>query len=162
MIGRVLMAAVLCLVSRPAPAQTPAASVAPDRAAPPRSAKQQQADSYSYRADGRRDPFLSLIGSAPEPRGSTQRRDGLAGLTVEEITVRGVMQSGTQFIAMVHGADTRTYLVHVGEKLADGVVTNVTAQGLVVLQDAPEPLAPGRQREVRKLLRSLDDAKERP
>jgi len=162
MIRRVLLASALCLVPRPAPAQAPVAPGRPDRVATRAPAKQPEADSYSYRADGRRDPFMSLIGSAPEPRAGTRRGDGLAGLTVEEITVRGVMQSGTQFIAMVHGADTRTYLVHVGEKLADGVVTNVTARGLVVLQDVQDTLAPGKQREVRKLLRSLDDGKERP
>jgi Tfp pilus assembly protein PilP len=160
MIRGVLIAAVLCLAPWPVQSQGRAGTARPDRAGAPPAARPQEVDSYSYRADGRRDPFMSLIGSAPEPRASARRGDGLAGLTVEEITVRGVIQSGAQVIAMVHGADTRTYLVHVGERLADGVVTSVTAQGLVVLQDVHDPLAPGKRREVRKLLRSLDDAKE--
>ena len=48
-----------------------------------------------------------------------------------------------------------------GDKLADGVVKTVTPQGLVVLQDISDPLSAQKQREVRKLLRSLEDAKEK-
>jgi len=80
---------------------------------------------------------------------------------VGEISVRGVLQSRKSFVAMIKGPDNKTYLIHQGDKLADGVVKTVTPQGLVVLQDISDPLSAQKQREVRKLLRSLEDAKEK-
>ena len=80
---------------------------------------------------------------------------------VGEISVRGVMQSRAALVAMIQGPDNRTYLIHQGDKLADGVVKSVTPQGLVVVQNISDPLSVQKQREVRKLLRSLEDAKEK-
>ncbi len=114
---------------------------------------------YTYEADGRRDPFLGLLGGA-EPRGVLKRGEGPAAYAVGEISVRGVMQSRGLLVAMVQGPDKRTYIVHVGDKLADGVVKSVTPQGLVIVQDITDPLSVQKQREVRKLLRSLEDSKE--
>ena len=42
----------------------------------------------------------------------------------------------------------------------DGTIKAVTPQGLVIVQDVNDPLSLVKQREVRKLLRSLEDAKE--
>ncbi len=118
-------------------------------------------DDYAYRPDGRRDPFVSLINAGTDPRPTTARRiDGPATFMVGDISVRGVMQTRESLVAMVQGPDNRTYLVHQGDKLADGVVKTVTPQGLVVMQDINDPLSMQKQREVRKLLRSLEDTKE--
>ena len=87
--------------------------------------------------------------------------DGPSAFMVGEISVRGVMQSRSSLVAMIKGPDNKTYLIHQGDKLADGVVKTVTPQGLVVLQDISDPLSAQKQREVRKLLRSLEDAKEK-
>ena len=116
---------------------------------------------YSYQPDGRRDPFINLIGAGVDPEFSNTRRgDGAAAFTVAEISVRGVIQSKGRLLAMVQGPDDKTYVVHAGDKLADGVVKNVTTQGLVVIQEINDPLSVQKQREVRKLLRSLEDEKE--
>ena len=125
-----------------------AASTAP---APP--------ENYSYQTGGRRDPFTSLIGTGTEPRIPLQRGEGLAGMLVNELTVRGVMQSRGAFLAMVQGPDKKTYVVHAGDKFMDGTVKSVNAQGLVIVQNVNDPLSIEKQREVRKLLRSLEDAK---
>jgi Tfp pilus assembly protein PilP len=140
-----------------APAAKPvAASVAVD------TATTAGPDEYSYRADGRRDPFLGLAAAAGTSAvGSAKRADGPGAFMVGEISVRGVVQSKSSFIAMIKGPDNKTYLIHQGDKLADGVVKTVTPQGLVVLQDISDPLSAQKQREVRKLLRSLEDAKEK-
>jgi Tfp pilus assembly protein PilP len=138
--------------------------------APPRSAAAQPSaaqpradDAYSYSSDGRRDPFLSLIGtSGGDPKRTIKRTDGPPTFLVGEISVRGIMQTRAQFVAMVQGPDNKTYLVHQGDKLADGVIKAVTPQGLVVVQDISDPLSIQKQREVRKLLRSLEDATEQP
>jgi Tfp pilus assembly protein PilP len=120
------------------------------------------ADAYAYQPDGRRDPFLSLIGTGPEIKGLPRKADGPSSFAVGDISVRGIMQTRAQLVAMVQGPDNKTYLVHQGDKLADGVVKTVTPQGLVVVQDISDPLSVQKQREVRKLLRSLEDAKEQP
>jgi Tfp pilus assembly protein PilP len=121
-------------------------------------------EEYSYKADGRRDPFIGLVaaaGSSAVAASGAKRGDGAAAFMVNEISVRGVMQSKSSFVAMIKGPDNKTYLIHQGDKLADGVVKSVTSQGLVVLQDISDPLSAQKQREVRKLLRSLEDAKEK-
>lgn len=125
----------------------------------PAAAAAPAAEDYSYRPDGRRDPFASLVGAGTDARVPSKKGDGPAGFMVGEISVRGVMQSRGSLIAMVQGPDEKTYLVHQGDKLADGVVKNVTPQGLVVVQDVSDPLSVQKHREVRKLLRSLEDAK---
>jgi Tfp pilus assembly protein PilP len=117
--------------------------------------------SYTYQREGRRDPFLNLIGSGTEARsiGVSRRGEGTAGMAVAEISVRGIVQSKGELVAMVHGPDNHTYLVHQGDKLADGTVKTITPQGLVIVQEVNDPLSLIKQREVRKLLRSLEDGK---
>ena len=142
----------------PTPSQVPAgvgsaAAPAVPTPIPPSS------ETYVYRADGRRDPFLTLIGTGAIPRDATHK-EGPAGMTVGEISVRGILQSKGALVAMIQGPDNKTYIVHTGDKLLDGSIKSITAQGLIVIQDVNDPLSLVRQREVRKLLRSLEDAKE--
>ena len=70
------------------------------------------------------------------------------------------MQSRGALIAMIQGPDNKTYIVHQGDKLLDGTIKTITPQGLVIVQEVNDPLSLVKQREVRKLLRSLEDAKE--
>ena len=121
---------------------------------------QPPAETYSYQSEGRRDPFLSLVGTGSEPRNSSSRKtEGPAGMTIAEISVRGIMQSRGALVAMVQGPDNRTYIVHQGDKLLDGTIKTIMPTGLVVVQEVNDPLSLVKQREVRKLLRSLEDAK---
>lgn len=138
----------------PAP-QTPAAQPAPQAPPPP------PTETYVYQPAGRRDPFLNLIGTGNEGRTVTSRRgEGPSGMTLAEISVRGVLQSKGSLVAMIQGPDNKTYIVHQGDKLLDGTIKSVTAQGLIVIQEVNDPLSLVKQREVRKLLRSLEDGKE--
>ena len=117
-------------------------------------------EAYTYRPDGRRDPFLSLLGSGTNPVATSRRGEGPGGLAVSDLSVRGVMQSRGALVAMISGPDNKTYIVHQGDKLLDGTIKTITPQGLVVVQEVNDPLSLVKQREVRKLLRSLEDAKE--
>ena len=54
---------------------------------------------------------------------------------------------------MVQGPDNKTYLVRQNDKLLDGTVKAITAQGLVILQEVNDPLSLVKQKEVRKMLR---------
>ncbi len=85
--------------------------------------------------------------------------DGLSGLSVDEISVRGVVAGRNGYVAMVMGPDNKTYLVRPNDKLLDGTVKAVTAQGLVILQEVNDPLSLVKQKEVRKMLRALEEGK---
>jgi len=146
------------------PAASARAQAAPPAAAPaqakPGAAEPADTDTYSYDPGGRRDPFLNLLGTGADSRPLKHGGDGPSGMSVSEISVRGVMQSRGALIAMVQGPDNRTYVVHQGDKLLDGTVKSVTPQGLVIVQEVNDPLSLIKTREVRKMLRSLEDAKE--
>lgn len=138
---------------------SPAAVVARQPAAPSRPAPPPPTETYSYRPEGRRDPFLNLLGATGEGRVASRKGEGPAGMTVAEISVRGVLESRGVLIAMVQGPDNKTYIVHRGDKLLDGTIKSVTPQGLIIVQEVNDPLSLVKQREVRKLLRSLEDGK---
>jgi type IV pilus assembly protein PilP len=157
--GTALLIVVLLQAASPAPA--PAAPASPATTPQPQTAPPAPPDPYSYNPDGRRDPFLSLLGAGAERGGPQAKRgDGIAGMTVAEISVRGILQSRGTLIAMVQGPDNRTYMLRQGDRLADGAVQAVTAEGLVIMQEVNDPLSLVKQRVVRKPLRSLEDVKQ--
>ena len=81
-------------------------------------------------------------------------------MSVAEIQVRGIIQSSRGLLAMILGSDNKTYIVHQGDLLLDGKIKQITPQGLIITQEVNDPLSLVKEREVRKLLRSLEDAKE--
>ena len=120
-----------------------------------------QPENYTYNADGRRDPFVNLIGNGAvgETRAAVHGEGGTAALGIAEISVRGIMQSRGALVAMVEGPNKKTYIVHPGDKLLDGMIKTITPQGLIVIQEVNDPLSLVKQREVSKLLRSLEGGK---
>jgi Tfp pilus assembly protein PilP len=142
------------------PAPVPAATAGEVTPPVPPAAQPPAPEAYTYRAEGRRDPFQSLTGSGSLAAATSRKGEGPAGLAVGDISVRGVMQSRGALVAMIMGPDNKTYIVHQGDKLLDGTIKTITPQGLVVVQEVNDPLSLVKQREVRKLLRSLEDAKE--
>ena len=146
-----------------AQSQTPQATALAQATAAQAPAQQAPApppETYIYQSAGRRDPFLSPFVGSSESRQTSRRGDGPAGMTLAEISVRGVLQSRGTLVAMVQGPDNKTYIVHQGDKLLDGTIKSVIAQGLIVIQEVNDPLSLVKQREVRKLLRTLEDSKE--
>jgi Tfp pilus assembly protein PilP len=164
--GTALLLFVLLQAASAAPAPQAPAAPAPAAPAGQAAAPQPQAppappDPYSYNPDGRRDPFLSLLGAGADRGGPQAKRgDGVAAMTVAEISVRGILQSRGMLIAMVQGPDNKTYMLRQGDRLADGAVQAVTAEGLVIMQEVNDPLSLVKQRMVRKPLRSLEDVKQ--
>jgi hypothetical protein len=115
---------------------------------------------YSYKPDGRRDPFVSLVARSVEPSPQSRASSlGISSLTTGEISVRGVVQSRGDYVAMVLAPDGKTYIVHVNDRFVDGVVKQITTRGIVVLQEVDDPLSLVKQREVRKNLRSAEEGK---
>jgi len=112
---------------------------------------------YTYDASGRRDPFLALD-RASDPR-SAGKMNGLAGLMINEATVKGVVKSRGRMLAMVQAPDNKTYIVKASDRLLDGEVRAVTAEAVVFVQNVNDPLSPVRQREIRKPLRIVEEGK---
>jgi Tfp pilus assembly protein PilP len=153
-IAAAILAAAPVSGQAPAPA-TPAAVTAPHVPA-------LEPQGYDYKPAGRRDPFISLVRRSTEALGTsaTIRPTGLAGLSTDEVVIRGVMKGRNGYSAIVRGADNRTYTgVKAGDELFDGTVKVVTADAIVILQNVSDPLSLAKKREVRKLLRPAQEAR---
>ena len=137
--------------SAPPPSATPAPR--PDLPTPPAN--------FEYRPEGRRDPFMNLarsgtVAAAPTP---ASRPPGAAGLLVDELLVRGIVQSQGAYVAMVSGPAGDTFTIRAGSKLFDGTVRAITPQAVVIMQQVSDPLSLQKQREVRKGLRVQEEGK---
>lgn len=111
---------------------------------------------FEYAAEGRRDPFVNLVGRGTDTGARTSPRarpDGLQGISVDEVVVRGILHSRGDWIAMIDAPSGRTYAVRPGDSLLDGSVHAITAESVVLLQEVDDPLSLAKQREVRKYLR---------
>jgi len=141
----------------PVTSTTPTASVASTPTPP--------APAYTYQAGGRRDPFKSLLVAVTRGTGSGTAPPlpivikELKDILVSDVTVKGVLQNGNTYLAMVQGPNGKTYVAHVGDSLRNGTIRSITPQGMVIVQNINDPLTTQSQREVRKLLRSFEEAK---
>jgi Tfp pilus assembly protein PilP len=115
---------------------------------------------FTYDPDRRRDPFVSLLRRGTDSDGSLGSRPaGLMGLSSAEVTLKGILASRGGYVAIVRGADNRTYIVHSGDKLLDGAVRTIAADAMVILQQVNDPLSHQKEREVRKVLRQTEEAR---
>jgi Tfp pilus assembly protein PilP len=107
-------------------------------------------DSYHYDAQGRRDPFQSLIGPAPKLQ-TGQRPQGPPGFLIDEIKIQGVVKTRQQgLVAMINGPDNKSYLVKIGDKVLDGEIIRITPNSIVFRQEVNDPTRIERFREVVK------------
>jgi len=145
-------AVVLAQAGKPAP-RPPAPVAAAPVAAP-------VTDTYSYRPEGRRDPFVSLVNRGADRDKGKQAPEGLRGIFASDLVLKGILQSRTGYLAIVQGPDAkRPFIVHTNERLADGVIRAITADSLLILQEVNDPLSLTKQREIRKTLRVVEEVK---
>jgi Tfp pilus assembly protein PilP len=112
---------------------------------------------YIYTPEARRDPFVSLMNrglDAHAVAAKGTRPDGLAGVTVEEATVRGIVQSRGGWVAIIASPAGRSYTIRPGDRLLDGSVRAINGQAVILMQEVNDPLSLERQREVHKFLRA--------
>jgi Tfp pilus assembly protein PilP len=110
---------------------------------------------YAYAVDGRRDPFVPLLGATGK-KGSAPvevRAEGVAGIGTDELSVKGILLSQGQWVAMIAGPSGKVFTVQPGARLADGTIRSITPQFVVIQQQVNDPLSLEKQREVRKFLR---------
>ena len=160
---RTAVAMLVVLAAAAASAQEkPAAQAAPPAAPAAVPQAPAAAPAFVYNPEGRRDPFVSLVRRAAEARdrqGKQPSAGGVSGFLVSELSLKGVMVSRGERVALVAGPDAKTYLVRVNDRLLDGTVRAITADSLVCLQDVNDPLSLTKQREVRMTLRAVTEAK---
>jgi Tfp pilus assembly protein PilP len=135
--------------------QTPAPAVTAPAATPPPAAD----PAYMYQFEGRRDPFVSLLGRGMDPKGGV-RPSGLPGMLITEVSLKGILKDRTGFFALLQGPDNKTYQVRAGEKLLDGSVRSINGEAVIFSQDVNDPLSVVKQREIIKKLRSTEEGRE--
>lgn len=156
-IAVVVVAAALA-VPASAQAPAPAASPAPLNEAPDvvRNRVDQETavapGGYSYNPQGRRDPFVSLLRPVSETGLGRTRPQGIEGLLIQELALRGIVRDKTGFVAMLAGTDGKSYFVKVGQRVFDGVITAVDAATVTFRQEVTDPLATVKTRDVKKTL----------
>jgi len=102
-----------------------------------------------------RDPFTALIAPQSVDRRTAPvvRRPGLAGLTVADAIVTGILQSASTRMAVLEGPGRRSYVVRSHDRLSDGEVMSIDASGVVFVVGAVDD-GSARTPELRKGLRS--------
>jgi Tfp pilus assembly protein PilP len=138
--------------------QKPAKPATPPQpaAAPPAQPLPTIEPGYAYQPDGRRDPFISLLGRGDQTASQAARPAGLGGLLIGEVTVKGVLRDRSGFMAMLQAPDNKTYIVRVGDKLLDGSVKSISQVQVIFSQNVNDPLSLVKQREVPKPVRQAE------
>jgi len=123
-------------------------------------AKTIEPQGFTYNAEGRRDPFVSLTRRGSDDHSNNgSRAGGLAGMASSEVILKGTLISRGGYVGILQGLDNKSYIVRVGDKLADGAIRSISADAMVILQQVNDPLSLEKEREVRKLLRQTEEAK---
>jgi Tfp pilus assembly protein PilP len=115
--------------------------------------------SYSYTAQGRRDPFVSLLKPVSES-GPGKRRPGMEGFLIQEVALKGIVKDSKGFTAMLLGTDGKSYFVKVGQRLFDGVITAIDASTVTLRQEVTDPLSSVRSRDVKKTLYPSEEGRQ--
>ena len=103
-------------------------------------------------ASVRRDPFVSLLERA-EPPSPKRVITSLDDVSLNEITLKGIVRFGGSQVAVVLAPDRKTYLLRLQERLRDATLRALTSDAAIFAQRVLEPLSVVKEREVIKLLR---------
>jgi hypothetical protein len=123
---------------------------------------------YTYNPQGRRDPFVSLQKPVAPESGAKTRPTGFQGFLVQEVALKGIVRSQgggmgvankPGYIAMFLGTDGKSYFVTTGQRLFDGIITNVDATTVYFRQEVTDPLSPVKSRELKKSLYQTEEAR---
>ncbi|HEY2293340.1 MAG TPA: hypothetical protein VGM86_21780 [Thermoanaerobaculia bacterium] len=108
---------------------------------------------FSYDPGNRRDPFKSLLAGPDRPEIRGPRPEGVPGLMIDEIDLRGIFHTSKGFVAQVVAANQKkSYLLKEGDQLFDGDVVSINKNEVVFKQVVQDPTALKPFREVVKSL----------
>lgn len=138
-------------LAAPVAAQVPATTI-------PIGTKVGESSPGSYESLSRRDPFVTLITPKRPTSPNQQQRlgTGLASFFVSDVTVTGIVKGPSSMMAIVQSVDKQSYVAKVKDRLADAVVKSIDATS-VVFVEVPEPGSFAKPREIRKMLRPIDE-----
>jgi len=174
--GRGALAFVLLLLAATAIAQTetqpppPAEGAQPATGEPPAEAPAETAEpvpegieitegsGFRYEARGRRDPFVSLA-LGIDVLSPDVRPPGLAGMLIQEVSLRGIVKTVDGYIAMIQGTDNKSYFARNGEKLYDGNIQSIDDARVVFRQEINDPLRIEKFQTVEKTLHPVEEGK---
>ena len=71
-----------------------------------------------------RDPFVPIQRAAPASE-NTASRAGLAGLSLDDVRVRGVVQAGGVSSAIVESSAGRSFIAHPNDRLLNAIVFRI-------------------------------------
>ena len=115
--------------------------------------------SYAYTAQGRRDPFVSLLKPVSES-GPGKRRPGMEGFLFQEVALKGIVMDSKGFTSMLTGPNGTSYFCKVGQRLFDGVITAIDASTVTFRQEVTDPLSSVRSRDVKKTLYPSEEGRQ--
>jgi hypothetical protein len=108
---------------------------------------------FSYDPGNRRDPFKSLLTAPDRPEFRGPRPEGVPGLLIDEIDLKGIFHTSKGFVAQVLAANQKkSYLLKEGDQLYDGDVVSISKNEVVFKQVVQDPTALKPFREVVKSL----------
>jgi Tfp pilus assembly protein PilP len=112
----------------------------------------QLAEPEVYQRRGQRDPFL-----APTVEIQPRRVEGIGGLDVESLELRGIVETTNGFRAMVTGPDQRTYFLRGGERFFNGRLVRIAKDALAFRVRERDPLRTGVERDVVVRLHAVEE-----
>jgi Tfp pilus assembly protein PilP len=149
------------------PSPAPAAAAAPAGEPSKESLKEivdretaPQAGQYQYQPGGRRDPFVSLLQNVAPSEVRGPRPQGLPGMLVQEMALKGIVKDRTGFVAILQAPDGKSYFARVGQRCYDGVITAMDQTTVTFRQEVQDPLSPVKTRDVKKSLYSFEEARQ--
>ena len=75
------------------------------------------------------------------------------------MALRGIVLSDGAYLAVLQAPDEKTYIVRDNDKLFDGFISAITTDAVVFMQEVNDPLSLVTEREVRRPLRGVEDAR---
>lgn len=108
---------------------------------------------FSYDPGNRRDPFKSLLAGPESTPIRGPRPEGIPGLLIDEIDLKGIWRTGKGYVAQVIATNQKkTFLLREGDQLYDGDVISINRNEVVFKQVVQDPTALKPFREVVKSL----------
>jgi hypothetical protein len=108
---------------------------------------------FSYDPGNRRDPFKSLLAGPERTELRGPRPEGIPGLLIDEIDLKGIWRTAKGYVAQVVATNQKkTYLLKEGDQLYDGDIVSISHSEVVFKQIVQDPTALKPFREVVKSL----------
>jgi hypothetical protein len=111
---------------------------------------------YTYSPAQRRDPFVGRRTYYADCFSCMRPKN--ARPSISELALKGIVKTPKGYRAVLEDADGKTHAAVLGDKLDDGEVVAIDAQGVTFRQRIRDPLAPVKVRELRKTLHGVSAA----